>query len=272
MRRRLLALLGPIGLVVAANLSGCTAAPLPPSSNGSSASHASKKSSSHSSSSSSGDDDDDDTKSGAPSGDPDGALAGAAGRTAPASAYSCNGAGIAAFADKLVAAAKTSCTSNGAGVVTDTNFDCLKEPLFSLAPPFPQAAFDRVSYWAKNGNNFAGKTTLFQCVEFAFAVTAAVCGQPINNGDAQIDQNMQIPGYTYMSARSSAAQPGDVLVMDGHIAITAGLLGGKNIRVAEANCLTLGGQMSNGDDTGVISNTRTDTLDDTWILGWYRKQ
>jgi hypothetical protein len=50
---------------------------------------------------------------------------------------------------------------------------------------------------------------LWQCVEFAFVVTLSVCGKAINDGDAQIDQNMSIPGYTYMSRTSGAAQAGE---------------------------------------------------------------
>src|SRR5262245_27039247 len=83
-----------------------------------------------------------------------------------AAAFTCSGAGIAAFADQLVAAARTSCTSDGIGVVTDTNYDCLQGPIFELAPPYPAEAFGRVRYWAHYGNNFSGRTSLFQCVDF----------------------------------------------------------------------------------------------------------
>jgi hypothetical protein len=200
----------------------------------------------------------------------------ATGKAAPAakSAFDCSGDGIAKFADQLADAAQDACNTDGPGVVTTTNYDCLKDPIFKLAPPFPDAAYARVQYWAQNGNNFAGKTTLLQCVDFAFIVTAGVCGQPINNGDAQIDENMDIPGYTYMSTSDGDPAPGDVLVLDGHIAITAEVTDQQgDIRIAEANCLTTDGQMSNGqDDTGVISNTRTDSITDSWIKGWYRKQ
>ena len=190
-----------------------------------------------------------------------------------ASAFSCTGAGIGAFADRLVVAARASCTSDGIGVVTDTNYDCLRAPIFDLAPPFPAEAFGRVRDWAYYGNNFSGKTTLFQCVDFAFTVTAAVCGQPINGGDALIDENMVIPGYTYLAAAPGAAQSGDILVMDGHISIAAEVIDSDHARMAEANCLNPDGSMpSNPIDTGVISNTRVDTLDDPWILGWYRRR
>src|SRR5262249_28501846 len=58
----------------------------------------------------------------------------------PAPSAACTGAAIAAFADQLATAARTSCMSNGPGVVTDTNFDCLRDPIKRLAPPFPAAA------------------------------------------------------------------------------------------------------------------------------------
>jgi hypothetical protein len=186
------------------------------------------------------------------------------------SAFGCNGAGIAGFADALAVEASKSCTTDGAGVVTDTNYECMRAPIMKLAPPFPDAAFERVEHWAKLGNNYAGKTQLLQCVDFAFIVTAGVCGQPINGGDAQIMENRTMPGYQYMPVGSQPA-PGDVLVLDGHIAITAALVPG-GIRVAEANCLEPNGSTSQGEDTGFISNTRIDGLTDGWVIGWYRKQ
>jgi hypothetical protein len=207
---------------------------------------------------------------------------GGAGGNAPADAGStpvdagpraCTGADIAAFADQLVNRGRKSCTADGVGVVTDTNYGCLRDPIDSSSPAFPDAAYQRIIFWAQNGNNYAGKTTLFQCVDFAFAVTAGACGQPINGGDAQIGTKMNIPGYTYMTARDGAAQPGDVLVMDGHIALVAEVIGGTRIRIAEANYLLPDGRPSDGwNDTGVISNTRIDGLTDRWILGYYRRQ
>jgi surface antigen len=77
-----------------------------------------------------------------------------------------------------------------------------------------------------------------------------------------------------MNATPGGAQAGDVLVMYGHIAITAQVLDATHVRVAEANCLNVDGTMGDGtQDTGVVSNTRTDTLGgwNAWILGWYRK-
>lgn len=195
------------------------------------------------------------------------------GATVPdAATFTCSGAGIAAFADALVNAVRQACTSNGVGVVTNTNYGCMQDAINKLAP-YPDAAYARVTYWAQHGNNFAGKTTLWQCVEFAFVVTAGVCGQTINNGDAQIWIKMQIPGYVYMSKAQGAPQAGDVLVMDGHIAITAEVLDASQIRIAEANCLDPDGTMSDGThDTGVVSNTRIDTLGNSWIYGWYRRK
>jgi hypothetical protein len=188
------------------------------------------------------------------------------------SSFGCSGAGLAAFADRLVDAARTSCTSQGTGVVTTSNYECLRDPIYALAPPFPSEAFDRVTYWAQYGNNFSGRTTLFQCVDFAFVVTAGVCGQPLNAGDARIDENMDIPGFGYMAATQGEGRPGDVLVMDGHIAITVEAIGRSTIRVAEANYLSSNGSMpTTFDDTGVVSNTRLDSVDEGWILGWYRK-
>ena len=197
---------------------------------------------------------------------------GSKGSKPTSSAFGCDGKGIAGFADQLADRAVDACTSDGPGIVTDSNYECLKDPIFALAPPFPDAAYARVVYWAQNGNNFSGKTSLLQCVDFAFIVTAAVCGEPVNGGDANIDENMSIPGYRYMSSSDGDPAPGDVLVMDGHIAITAEVVDSNDIRIAEANCLEQDGSESNGEDTGVISNSRTDTVDDSWIKGWYRKE
>jgi len=81
------------------------------------------------------------------------------------------------------------------------------------------------------------------------------------------------PRLHVLSSSDCDPQLGDVLVLDGHIAITAEVLGQSDIRIAEGNSLTKDGEMSNGeDDTGVISNSRTDSVDDSWIKGWYRKQ
>jgi hypothetical protein len=189
------------------------------------------------------------------------------------STFDCSGLGIAAFADKLAEAAQRSCTSDGPGVITNTNYPCLKVPIETLAPPFPSAAFARVENWAKNGNSFSGRTTLLQCVEFAFLVTAAVCGQPFNGGDATIFDAMDIPGWAWMAANQAEPQPGDILMVEpAHVAITASVLGGGMIRIAEANFLTLGGAMTSGEDTGLISNTRTDSVNGDMITGWYRRK
>src|SRR5262245_36191222 len=51
-----------------------------------------------------------------------------------APAFECNGAGIAAFADRLVHETRKLCTSAGVGVVTDTNYSCMQAPLDGLAP------------------------------------------------------------------------------------------------------------------------------------------
>ena len=59
--------------------------------------------------------------------------------------------------------------------------------------------------------------------------------------------------------------------MDGHIAITVEVLDANHIRVAEANMLNSDGSVNGISDTGVTSNTRIDSLDDPWILGWYRR-
>jgi hypothetical protein len=186
------------------------------------------------------------------------------------SAFDCSGAGIAAFADKLANAAQQKCMSDGQGTVTNTNYDCMKDPIYNLAPPFPDAAYERLTYWAQNGNNFSGRTELFQCVDFAFVVTAGVCGTPVDAGDANIGPGMQMERYQWMRSGDADPLPGDVLVTPYHIAITAEVLDANDIRIAEANDLDSDGNDAFGEDTGVISNSRVAALDDSDIQGWYR--
>jgi hypothetical protein len=84
-----------------------------------------------------------------------------------------------------------------------------------------------------------------------------------------------------MSKSQGAVQVGDILLYTssdgckndpGHIMIVVEVKDSNHFRVAEANELTSAGSPANGTETGVVSNTRIETLDDPYLAsGWFRK-
>jgi hypothetical protein len=85
-----------------------------------------------------------------------------------------------------------------------------------------------------------------------------------------------IPGYTWFPSGQGTAQVGDIHVYQstyqgdpGHIMIVAAVVDSTHFRLAEANELNSDGTEANT-DTGVVSNTRIDSLDNPLLAGWFR--
>jgi hypothetical protein len=84
-----------------------------------------------------------------------------------------------------------------------------------------------------------------------------------------------------MNKSQGAVQVGDILLYTssdgcnsdpGHIMIVVEVKDSNHFRVAEANELSSAGSPANGQETGVVSNTRIQTLDDPYLAsGWFRK-
>jgi hypothetical protein len=208
-----------------------------------------------------------------------------AGSDAPsaASPFSCTGAGIAAYADALVAATRQSCTADGVGVVDDTDYSCMQAPIQQLAPPYAGASYNIVSTLLDGNTQYP----FLECTYFVQAVTAGVCGTPISPPStpwtsyplAYTFAGQSIPGYTWTAAGQGASvQVGDIPVYQstyqgdpGHIMIVAAVVDSTHFRLAEANELNSDGTEATM-ETGVVSNTRVDSLDDTLLAGWFRRQ
>jgi hypothetical protein len=213
---------------------------------------------------------------------PDGGGGGKDGGTTPppASPFSCTPAGIAAYADSLVVATRQSCTADGVGVVDDTDYTCMQPPVLQLNPPYAAASFNVISTLLAGNTQYP----FCECTYFVQAVTAGVCGTPISPpGTPWTDYPLaytfagqNIPGYTWIASGQGTAQVGDIHVYQstfqgdpGHIMIVAQVIDSNQFRVAEANELTSSGQPANV-ETGVLSNTRVDTLDNPLLAGWFR--
>ncbi len=213
------------------------------------------------------------------------ALGPDAGSDAPsaASPFSCTGAGIAAYADALVAATRQSCTADGVGVVDDTDYSCMQAPIQQLDPPYSGASYDIVSTLLKGNTQYP----FLECTYFVQAVTAGVCGAPISPPStpwtdyplAYTFAGQSIPGYTWTpNGQGADVQVGDIHVYQstyqgdpGHIMIVAAVVDSTHFRLAEANELNSDGTAATT-ETGVVSNTRVDSLDNTLLAGWFRRQ
>jgi hypothetical protein len=199
----------------------------------------------------------------------------------PTSKYSCSAAGIAAFADDLVAAGRTSCTSDGVGVVKNDNYTCMKSAITSLSPPHPDDSFNVIDTLLKDNTDYP----FLECTYFVQSVTAAVCGTPISPSDvawtdyplAYMFVNKQAAGFTWhANDGSSTIQAGDIIVYNttgggdpGHIMIVAEVVDTTHFRLAEANELTSSGGAA-FQETGVVSKTRVATLSSPRAAGWFR--
>jgi hypothetical protein len=199
------------------------------------------------------------------------------------SVFTCTGAGIAAFADQLVAKARQTCTSNGVGVVKMNNYQCMQTAITQAAPPYPDASHNVVTETMRGAT---AQYPYFECTFFVQTVTAGVCGTAISPpGKTLADTpfaytfaNTQIPGYTWVNKSQGGVRVGDVMVWSssnpsydpGHIMIVAEVLDSNRFRIAEANALYSNGSEANGTETGVLSNTRIQTLNDSVLAGWQR--
>lgn len=200
-------------------------------------------------------------------------------------AFSCSGAGIAAYADQLVAKARTTCTQDGVGVVKQDDYMCMSSAINAVDPPYSSASFNVVSTLLATNTQYP----FYECTYFVQTVTAGVCNVPISpSSTAWTDYpfacsfiGQSVPGFQWIAKAGGVVQVGDILLYTssdgcrndpGHIMIVAQVIDSGHFRVAEANDLTVNGTPGNGTDTGVVSNTRIETLDDPYLAaGWFRQ-
>jgi hypothetical protein len=201
-----------------------------------------------------------------------------------ANAFDCSPAGIAAYADQLATQARTSCTVDGAGVVKHDDYTCTKSAIDHVAPPYASASFNIVSTLLATNTAYP----FYECTYFVQTVTAGVCNVPMSPSNiAWTDYpfacnfiKQSVAGYQWIDKAQGAVQVGDILLYNssdncrndpGHIMIVAQVIDGNHFRVAEANELTTAGVPATT-ETGVVSNTRIETLDDPYLAsGWFRK-
>ena len=161
----------------------------------------------------------------------------------------------------------------------------MSAPINAVNPPYASASFNIVSTLLANNTQYP----FFECTYFVQTVTTGVCNTPISPSDtAWTDYplacsfiNKQIQGYQWMTKSQGTVQVGDILLYTssdgckndpGHIMIVVEIKDGNHFRVAEANEVTSAGSPGNGKETGVVSNTRIQTLDDPYLAaGWFRK-
>jgi hypothetical protein len=204
---------------------------------------------------------------------------------APSSKFDCSAAGIAAYADQLADKARTSCTQDGVGVVKQDNFNCMSAPINQVAPPYASASFNVVSTLLATNTQYP----FYECTYFVQTVTTGVCNTPISPSTTAWTSypfacefiNAQIQGYQWIAKSGGTVQVGDILLYTssdgckndpGHIMIVVEVKDSTHFRVAEANELNTAGVPANGMETGVVSNTRIETLDDPYLAaGWFRK-
>jgi len=200
------------------------------------------------------------------------------------SAFECSGAGIAAYADQLVNEARTRCTQDGVGVVKHDNYTCMSPAINQVNPPYASASYNVVSTLLANNTQYP----FYECTYFVQTVTAGVCNVPISPSNTPwtnyplacefIGQPAQ--GYQWIEKANGVVHVGDILLYKssdncrydpGHIMIVVQVIDTSHFRVAEANELTVNGMPGNGIETGVVSNTRIQTLNDPYLAsGWFR--
>jgi hypothetical protein len=207
------------------------------------------------------------------------------GAPVPTNGFDCSPAGIAAYADQLVPKARASCTQDGVGVVKEDDYNCMSTAVNQVNPPYAGASFNIVSTLLANNTQYP----FYECTYFVQTVTTGVCNVPISPSDTPWTDypfacsfiNKQIQGYQWIDKTQGAVQVGDILLYTssdgckndpGHIMIVVEVKDSNHFRVAEANDLTSAGSPANGKETGVVSNTRIETLDDPYLAtGWFRK-
>ncbi len=200
------------------------------------------------------------------------------------SAFDCSGSGIAAYADQLVNKARTTCTQDGVGVVKQDDYTCMSSAINQVNPPYASASFNVVSTLLANNTQYP----FYECTYFVQTVTAGVCNVPISPSSTPWTDypfacsfiNQPVQGFQWIDKAHGVVQVGDILLYNsadgcmndpGHIMIVAQVIDSNHFRIAEANDLTVNGSPGNGMDTGVVSNTRVETLDDPYLAsGWFR--
>ncbi len=187
--------------------------------------------------------------------------------------------------DQLVNKARTTCTKDGVGVVKEDDYTCMSSAIDEVNPSYASASFNVVSTLLENNTQYP----FYECTYFVQTVTAGVCGVPMSPTNTPwtdypfacsfIDQPVQ--GFQWIAKTQGQVQVGDILLYNssdgckndpGHIMIVAEVIDSNHFRLAEANDLTASGSPGNGMDTGVVSNTRIETLDDPYLAsGWFRQ-
>jgi hypothetical protein len=207
------------------------------------------------------------------------------GSTPPTNGLDCSPKGIAAYADQLAGKARASCTQDGVGVVKQDDYNCMSAAIHGVNPPHASESFNIVSTLLANNTQYP----FYECTYFVQTVTTGVCNTPISpSTTAWTDYpfacsfiNATIAGYDWVNKAQGTVQLGDILLYTssdgckndpGHIMIVVEVKDSNHFRVAEANELTSTGSVANGQETGVVSNTRIETLDDPYLAaGWFRK-
>ena len=215
---------------------------------------------------------------------PDGGAGPGSSDAGTTSAFACSGAGIAAYADQLAARARTSCTQDGVGVVKQDDYTCMQSAINQVNPPHASTSFNVVSTLLANNTQYP----FYECTYFVQTVTAGVCNVPISPSSTPwtaypfacsfIAQPVQ--GFKWIDKAHGTVQVGDILLYNssdgcnndpGHIMIVAEVIDSSHFRIAEANALTVNGSPATT-DTGVVSNTRIETLSDPYLAsGWFRQ-
>jgi hypothetical protein len=222
---------------------------------------------------------------GSPSGGSDaGAMSSTDAGTGTTNALDCSASGIAAYADQLATKARTTCTQDGVGVVKHDDYTCMSSAINQVNPPYASSSFNVVSTLLATNTQYP----FYECTYFVQTVTAGVCNVPISPSSTPwtdypfacsfIAQPVQ--GFQWIDKAHGVVQVGDILLYTssdgcqndpGHIMIVAQVIDSNHFRVAEANELTVNGSPGNGTETGVVSNTRIETLDDPYLAsGWFR--
>ncbi len=201
-----------------------------------------------------------------------------------ASAFACSAVGIAAYADQLATAARTACTKDGTGVVKQDDYMCMSTAINQVAPPYASASFNIVSTLLATNTQYP----FYECTYFVQTVTAGVCNSPISPASIAWTNypvactfiGQAAAGYQWIDQAGGTVEVGDILLYTssdgcqndpGHIMIVVQVIDSSHFRVAEANELTASGSPGNGTETGVVSNTRIETLTDPYLAsGWFR--
>ena len=203
--------------------------------------------------------------------------------TTNTNAFDCSPSGIAAYADQLANKARSSCTQDGVGVVKQDDYTCMKTAIDQVAPPDAAASYNIVSTLLATNTAYP----FYECTYFVQTVTTGVCNAPISPTNTPwtdypfacefIAQPAQ--GFQWIDKTSGVVRVGDILLYKstdncrndpGHIMIVVEVNDSTHFRVAEANELKSNGSPATT-ETGVVSNTRIQTLNDPALAaGWFR--